>query len=658
MLPPGVRRGRMVALVGDAELDEGNVFEALLEGWKHDLRNVWWVVDYNRQSLDAVVSDRLFGRINALFESMGWRVETLKYGRRLQAAFEQTGGGALRQWIDDCPNTLYSALTFKGGAAWREHLIQDLGTTAGIKALLDTHDDASLATLMTDLGGHCMDTVLDAFHGVEDERPTCFMAYTVKGHGLPFAGHKDNHSGLMNVEQMQALREQHRVAQGSEWDPFAGLDVDEQTIREFLAEVPFAAGRHRRHQASRVSLASPIKTPAAQNQSTQDCFGRILANLARDSGSLPGRIVTTSPDVTVSTNLGGWVNRRGIFDREGAADTFSDENVASFQKWAGSPKGQHIELGIAENNLFIMLAALGLSHSLFGRRLIPIGTLYDPFIQRGLDALNYACYQDARFVLVATPSGVSLAPEGGAHQSISTPLIGMGQDGLAAFEPAYGDELAAIMEFAFEYLQRDAPNASPDDLLGDARGGSVYLRLSTRNVAQPQREMGAGLRDQIIDGGYWVVPPAPDAPMAVVYQGVVAPEAREAHAAIVEDIPGAGLLAVTSGDRLARGWHGAERARRMGLRNARAHVESLLSTLPRGAGLVTVMDGHPEALSWLGSVRGHRVRPLGVEHFGQSGEIPDMYRHHETRDRRAGDHRRLRGGVPRPLSRGRSWDPR
>ena len=630
LLPPGVRRGRMIALVGDAELDEGNVYEALLEGWKHDVRDLWWVVDYNRQSLDTVVTDRLFGRINELFETMGWRVELLKYGRRLRTAFEQPGGGALRQWIDNCPNSLYSAMTFKGGTAWREHLLRDIGDASGVRALLDEHDDDTLHALMTDLGGHCMSTVLDAFHGVQDERPTCFLAYTIKGHGLPFAGHKDNHAGLMTPEQMQALRERHGVSQGKEWDPFAGLEVPPEQLRAFLAEVPFAAGRNRRHHASRVHLAQPLAPPKSAEQSTQDCFGRLLANLARDTGTLADRIVTTSPDVTVSTNLGGWVNRRGVFDRRNLADTFSDENVGSFQKWSATPQGQHIELGIAENNLFLMLAALGLSHSLFGRRLIPIGTLYDPFIQRGLDAMNYACYQDARFILVATPAGVSLAPEGGAHQSIATPLIGIGQDALASFEPAYADELAAILGFAFDYLQRDGGAAvSPHDLLADARGGSIYLRLSTRVIAQPERAMDEDLRKAVLDGGYWVVPPAPDAGMAIVYQGVIAPEAIEAHAAIIEDIPGAGLLAITSADRLARGWHGAERARRMGLRNARAHVETLLSALPRGAAMVSVMDGHPETLSWLGSVRGHRMRPLGVEHFGQSGDLQDIYRLHQ-----------------------------
>ncbi len=291
-------------------------------------------------------------------------------------------------------------------------------------------------------------------------------------------------------------------------------------------------------------------------------------------------------------------------------------------------EGQHIELGIAENNLFLMLAALGLSSELFGVRLLPIGTLYDPFIQRGLDALNYACYQDARFILVGTPSGVTLAPEGGAHQSIGTPLIGMAQDGLAAFEPAFVDELSVIMAWAVDYLQRDGSGESDTAWLRDREGGSVYLRLSTRPVEQPERALSDALRRDVIDGGYWLVPPAPGAELAIAYSGAVATEAIEAHRQILEDVPGAGLLAVTSADRLNAGWHAAERARQAGTKDARAEVEALLAPLSPNAALVTVLDGHPAGLGWLGAVRGHRVHPLGVELFGQSGDLPDLYRHY------------------------------
>src|SRR5579862_3942864 len=225
LAPAGRPTGRMVALVGDAELDEGNIFEALLEGWKHDVRNLWWVVDYNRQSLDAVVSDRLFGRIDALFEMFGWRVVTLKYGRLLQAAFARPDGDHLRQWIDACPNSLYSALVYKGGEGWREHLLRDLNRYPGIRAILDEHDDTELARLMTNLAGHDMGSVLDALHAVTDDQPTCFIAYTIKGYGLPFAGHKDNHAGLMNPEQMAFFQDSMAVPKGAEWDRFAGLDL-------------------------------------------------------------------------------------------------------------------------------------------------------------------------------------------------------------------------------------------------------------------------------------------------------------------------------------------------------------------------------------------------------------------------------------------------
>src|SRR5207248_3292573 len=246
--------GRMIALAGDAELDEGNIFEALLEGWKHDVRNLWWVVDYNRQSLDAVVSDRLFGRIDALFEMFGWRVVTLKYGRLLQTAFARPDGEQLREWIDACPNSLYSALVYKGGEGWREHLRRDLNRYPGIRAILDEHDDESLGRLMTKRAGHDMGSVVDAFHGVTDDQPTCFIAYTIKGYGLPFAGHKDNHAGLMNPQQMATFQRSMGVPEGAEWERFSGLDLPSEELDAFLAEVPLAAQGARRHRPPPISV--------------------------------------------------------------------------------------------------------------------------------------------------------------------------------------------------------------------------------------------------------------------------------------------------------------------------------------------------------------------------------------------------------------------
>jgi pyruvate dehydrogenase complex dehydrogenase (E1) component len=473
--------GRHIAIAGDAELDEGNIYEALLEGWKHDVRNVWWIVDYNRQSLDSVVQDRLFGRSEGLFGDMGWNVVRIKHGRAQQAAFARPGGEALRAWIDECPNSQYAALTFQGGAAWRAALLGDLGRDAQLRKIIDPLTDDELSHLMTNLGGHDIETLLEAFAAAEadGDKPTCFIAYTIKGMGLPFAGHKDNHSGLMTAEQM-------------------------------------------------------------------------------------------------------------------------------------SPKGQHIELGIAEQNLFLLLGAAGLSHSLYGARLLPIGTVYDPFVNRGLDALIYACYQDARFLLVSTPSGITLAPEGGQHQSVNTPLIGMALDRLASFEPAYVDELAILMRHAFAHMQ------APD-------GSAVWLRLSTRGLAQKQRTLDP---TSVIAGAHWVVEPEAGAPIALAYQGPVAPEAEAAFEALREDVPNAGLLAITSPDRLHAGWLTALRARRRATA-AQSHIEKILAPLAPGAALVTVLDGHPASLAWLGGVAGQRVIPMGVDRFGQSADLPDIYQEYQ-----------------------------
>ncbi|MFN7918391.1 MAG: 1-deoxy-D-xylulose-5-phosphate synthase N-terminal domain-containing protein [Vicinamibacterales bacterium] len=612
MMPAG-RRGRMVAVVGDAELDEGNVFEALLEGWKHDIRNVWWIIDYNRQSLDAVVSDRLFTRLDGVFSDMGWNVVTLKYGRRMSEAFTKRGGDALKDWIDESSNTLYSALSFQGGHAWRQQLMDDIGSLPGVDELLSSLDDHALHALMTDLGGHDLDTLTRAFRSVTDDRPTCFIAYTIKGMGLPFAGHKDNHAGQMTADQVALLRQRMGIREGDEWEKFAGLEAQARELEAFLQGVPFAQPAERRHASARIAVPAALEVPQAEQLSTQEAFGRILAGIARQHPSLADHIVTTAPDVTTSTNLGPWVNRRGIFSRTTHEPAPVVSQVASPQQWTMSPKGQHVELGIAENNLFIMLAALGLSHSLFGARLLPIGTVYDPFIARGLDALNYACYQDARFILAGTPSGVTLAPEGGAHQSIYTPLIGMGQPNLESFEPAFADDLAEIFRWSLEHIQAD-------------HGSAVYLRLSTRPVAQVSRVRTDELRRDVIDGAYWLVPPAAGADLAIVACGPVVPEAIAAHAQIAEDAPGTGLLVVTSPGRLERAWTTGQRVGAAD-RNG-SHISTLLGRLSPDAGLVTVLDGYPATLAWLGSVHGHRIISLGVDRFGQSGDIPDLYRLH------------------------------
>lgn len=276
--------------------------------------------------------------------------------------------------------------------------------------------------------------------------------------------------------------------------------------------------------------------------------------------------------------------------------------------WAKSGKGQHIELGIAENNLVTLLASAGLSAELFGHRIFPIGTLYDPFVARALDALHYGCYMDSRFMLVGTPSGISLAPEGGAHQSIGTPLMGASTPNLLTFEPAYADEVKLMMRHGFEMMQ--APRSEG--------GCSIYLRLTTRQIEQPDRDLHSdgNLQSDILKGGYWHQAPTAATKHAIVFCGVVAPEARAAHTQLGDSVA---LLQITSYDLLHLDWV---------RKSSSSHISQLLGLVPAAAKLVVVMDGHPLTLSWIGSVCGHCVLPLGVQDFGQAGDIPDLYRHY------------------------------
>jgi pyruvate dehydrogenase E1 component len=495
-----------------------------------------------------------------------------------------------------------------------------------VTALIERRTDAELAALMENLGGNCVQTMAETFASIDHDRPVCFLAYTIKGWGTPIAGHKDNHGGLMNKTQMAEWQKHMAVPQGQEWDKFATIS-DPATFEAELAQTPFFAKGPRRYSDDVIDVPT-IELTSDREISTQMAFGKILDDLSKGDSPLAERIVTTSPDVTGTTNLGPWVNRRKLFARDHQEDTFKTENIPSTAKWEFTPQGQHIELGIAEMNLFLLLAAAGLSHSVFGKRLIPIGTVYDPFVSRGLDALNYACYQDARFMIVGTPSGVTLSYEGGAHQSIASPLIGMSQDGLAAFEPAFADELAVIMEWSFKHLQKDGAG-DPDERtwLRDETGGSVYLRLTTNPIEQPGKRVDDAFRQGAIDGAYWMRKPGPNCEVVIAYQGAVAPEAIKAAGMIGQGRRDVGVLAVTSADRLNAGWTAAQRARAYGNKDASSHIETLLKDLPRNCVLITVIDGHPATLSWLGGVWGHQTISHGVEHFGQTGSISDLYRH-------------------------------
>jgi pyruvate dehydrogenase E1 component len=613
-------RSRYIALIGDAELDEGNIWEAVADPATDGLGDVLWIVDVNRQSLDRVVPGVRIAQWEHQFTAAGWHVAEAKYGRRLQAAFGQPGGAALRDWIDAMPNEHYQSLFGLDPAAVRARFCD--GAPAEVTAFCAGLPDDELASLVTDLAGHDLATLLEAFAECDKhrDRPSVLFAYTIKGWGLPIAGNPRNHSALLSGPQVGALRARLGLTEATEWDrldPMTPAGQWAAARREHLA-------RHLTEPAPAVAVPDGTGVRAARPISTQEAFGRILVELSRSPAVAP-YLVTTAPDVATSTNLAGFINRMGVFSPD-TRRSWSEDPVL---KWAEGPSGQHIELGISEMNLFLLLGQLGLAWDLSGQPLLPVGTVYDPFVLRGLDAFIYSVYSGARFVVAGTPSGVTLAPEGGAHQSTITASVGLELPSVTFIEPAYAVALDWLLCGALRSVA--AANAGEQ-----AEGGSYYFRLTTRAIDQQPFQQArdrlgdAILRRQVLAGAYRLV----DAEAAAregapaVYlagSGAVLPEVLAAAAELADEGIAATVVDVTSADRLYRAW---QRTLRQGVRTATTPSipGALRNVFTDRAPVVTAHDAASHALSWLGSALGAPAVSLGVDTFGQSGTVADLYR--------------------------------
>jgi pyruvate dehydrogenase E1 component len=609
--------GRFISLVGDAELDEGNVWEAISDPVVQGLTNVLWVVDLNRQSLDRVVPGVKAARLEKLFEANDWQVVEAKYGRRLQERFAAPGGEALRHHIDEMANEDYQALFTVPVAQVRDRFL--VGADAAVKLAIEDLPDTELRGVLTDLGGHDMGELLGAFRSVEGDRPAIVFAYTVKGWGLPIAGDRLNHAALLTEEQVDGLRAAVGLDRPGEWDRFDPAS-EEGRLLEAVRRRLARPRRQRRDLSGQAPVASEARV--GKVTSTQEAFGRSLAELARSSALAP-RIVTASPDVTISTNLGGWVNRVGVFAPEAHTEPDGENQLL---RWSESPSGQHFELDLSEMNLFLLLGQLGIAAETFGEPLVPIGTVYDPFVLRGLDAFVYSLYAGSRFVVVGTPAGVALGYEGGAHQSIVTPSVGMELPGVVLRELAFAT--------AVDWSLCEAIRAvlAPD-------GSSTYLRLSTRPVDQGpfealRAEVGdEQLRADVLAGGYRLVDGEKQVPggpaVHLVGCGTVLPEVLEAAALLADEGVAANVADVTSVDLLYKSWRASlvEAVDAAGGATTGAHVDRLFPPAQRTAPIVTVHDAAPHTLSWLGSVHGAPVVPLGVDAFGQVGSVADLFRY-------------------------------
>lgn len=617
-------RSRFIALLGDAELDEGNIWEAVSDHATEGLGNVTWVVDFNRQSLDRVVPGIRIHQWRAQFEAAGWHVVEVKYGPRLSAAYARPGGAALEAWIDDMPNERYQSLFGLAPDAVRDRFLD--GAPAEVVDLVGGMPAEELSTLVTDLGGHDIGSLLEAFRDCDEvtDRPSVVFAYTVKGWGLPIAGNPRNHSALLSADQIAALRERTGLTASTEWDRIDPTSEAGQWAAVRAAHLERPAPAH--HAPIPVPHATGISSTKAI--STQEAFGRILVGLSRDE-AVGRHLVTTAPDVATSTNLAGFINRTGVFSPT-EKHTWSPDPLV---KWTESPAGQHIELGISEMNLFLLLGQLGLSWDHSDQPLLPVGTLYDPFVLRGLDAYVYAAYNGARFVVAGTPSGVTLAPEGGAHQSTITASVGLELPNTTLIEPAYAVALDWLLCHALSHV---ADPGRPD-ALGKVDNGSYYFRLTTRPLDQAPFEEArarigdATLRRQVLAGAYRLVEAARREGMPLVQIaacGAVLPEALAAAEELADEGVAAHVVDVTSLDRLYAAWR---RTLVQGIRTATTPSipGALRAAFDLGAPVVTVHDASSHAMAWLGSALGVPCVPLGVDAFGQSGTVADLYDLHD-----------------------------
>ncbi|MEA2247206.1 MAG: pyruvate dehydrogenase component [Solirubrobacteraceae bacterium] len=604
--------GRQVSLVGDAELDEGAVWEAIVDPVVAQLGEVLWIVDLNRQSLDRIVPDIAAGRLSGMFEAAGWQVITVKYGRRLEAIYGRDGGEALRRRIDAMTNEEYQRLLRAPAGELRERLPGEGAARRDVARVLHDLEDDELTAAVRDLGGHDLGLLLDAFAEADavTDRPSVVFAYTIKAWRLATEGHPANHSALLTVDQWERLAHELGADPDDPWARFSPGSPEAAVCDEAALRLRRPDVRLRELPA----MPADVGRTHTGTASTQQAFGRFFVDLSHGVPEVADRVVTVSPDVASSTNLGGWINRVGIWHLGERIDWFADDSD-TLVRWRETEHGQHIELGIAEGNLVGLLAELGLTWSRDGQPLLPVGTLYDPFVNRALEPWSFGLYGGAQTILVGTPSGVTLAPEGGAHQSIITPSVGLEQPGCVAWEPAFGQDLEWTLLHSLGALGRPG-------------GTSAYLRLSTRPIAQAlaalpdDAEGRERRRRQALAGGY-LLRSAPGAPaVTLVGMGAIMPEVLAA----ADELDGAGIgadvVCLTSADLVFRALQA-----RQGLAEGDDAILDELLPADRRAPMVTVLDGHPHTLNFLGTVRQVPVASLGVSAFGQSGDVEDLYRH-------------------------------
>ncbi|MFI5436602.1 transketolase-like TK C-terminal-containing protein [Rhodococcus baikonurensis] len=607
----GAGTGRQYSLVGDAELDEGAVWEAIIDPGVAELGEIVWIVDLNRQSLDRVVPNIAARRLEKMFDAAGWQVITVKFGRLLEDLFARPSGELLRRRILDMPNPEYQRLLRCTADQLRTRLPGDGPEASNISDVIAGVDDTTLVKSIRNLGGHDIDALREAYSNIDDTRPTVIIAYTVKGFGLPTQGHPQNHSSLLTVEEYEELAARLGTDPSSPWGRFP----EDTQAGQLCSETAERLRRQPVPATTPPSVPTDIGRTPKGTATTQAALGRVLIDLTREVPDAAKRIITVSPDVSSTTNLGAWVNKVGVWSTDERHNWFADD-AETIMHWREKPTGQHMELGIAETNLVGLMGELGATWSRWGEPLFPIGVMYDPFVERALEPWSYGIYAGGQSILVGTPSGITLAAEGGAHQSIKTPSIGLEQPGCITYEPAFAIDVEWTLLASIGRLGR------PD-------GTSAYLRLSTRPVDQTLAAVPDDpaarerRRRQVVAGGYPLIR-RDNAVVTIAAMGAVMTEALAAADRLEQIGIIADVLCITSPGQLYRALQA-----RQGHGNAESWILDQLLPADRATPMVTVLDGHPHTFAFLATVNRVASTSLGVSNFGQVGSLDEVYKYHQ-----------------------------
>jgi pyruvate dehydrogenase E1 component len=695
------------SMMGDSEFREGSLMEAMPDVAERELGNVTWIVDYNRQNLDGARMPNKRGlhgtdadRIQRLAEANGWEVIQVRHGRRRLEAFRRPGGEALRQVFEQgfSDYELQMHLLMREMDETRRALI---GNEPKLAGLLDKLKDAELETIITDLGGHDTRELQAAYEAskVDVRRPTLIVAHTVKGWGLDMYAAPGNHSELPKEEEVVGLLGTEGLTLERPFAPFAATTEEARFLAKRGAWMRAGieksrADRKRNREAVRTRIQAAGGVPRTleidirkfPRAHTQWMWGQLAAKLARigthselrragraaDIPELTPRekrweatadlILTMSPDVGTSTQISSVMDQKVY-----GTHTEDEEDVADVEKRLGFSRkrpqllptteafSRHIRFEIAEANCMSAVGAFGMMGHHAGIPFFPIMTVYDFFIKRALDQLYYNLYWGAEFVILGTPSGVTLSSEGAQHSWKSDIQV----PNLITWEPIFALEVDWIL---CESIRRHFDDEN------DGRRG-VLIRAVTRGMEQKEqlrrlrrhprfRTNPADLQSEPLDdeaileqarkdclsGAYYLVDfrgqPDYEPGVNVVNlfcMGAVATEALEASDKLRPQGIYANVIAVSSPELLlgnlaaqndfAHLRHGLGLDGNLHLvpRGVVDEAPELVTLAGRRVPVVSVHDGEAGLLDNIGSILGVRHEALAVRKFSKCGRPDQVY---------------------------------